>query len=739
MVKREISQLAVYSIEEETETLPLECLKKLYLEKTSEIIYVTREKRLYGIICMGEVLYGHGRNSEVKINKTFRFLKSYNLIKAHEFFQRRADINKIPVLNEDGELLGDYSRWDMLYIERNQEQLMQEKIVKKVLKPYEIVYLIEPVEKRHPDYLRLLGYLKQFEINYMVLDKEELCEKLQEKAICIFLDEDERRGMQCLYGIEPRAYDHEGCNRFRFDISVSEWCKARTTTYENLLRQIEEEERLERLGLQAPADLSYEKLDLKATVLLSALQQKGVKCFFLYANEMETTEYGKRFLKEAEERVKRIPLNQEERMWPEGEEKEAFYGELWQISDYREGIAQKEIYNAVYSFGHKKNIAGKFFNAAEGKRATCFQPDQYVGTIYLMGLCTVIGLYVEDQHTIASYLQKKLLEKGYPFRVENYGSMLRHDADIDSRLEEIGRYSKNDIVVYVSPEGMAIGIEGESFEKIFEKYQIPVQWVTDGYGHCNNQVNQLMAESILEMIGTHLSCNAANDNKNSRKIPVDIHDAMQRYVQREYLNRYFACFDSTKYETVGAIVMNCNPFSKGHRYLIEWARQKVGFLIIFAVEEDASLFPFEERFKMIKDGLDGTKNIMVVPSGRFILSRNNFQEYFTKIEDEITALNAEYDITVFADYIAKPLHITHRFAGEEPKDKITKIYNDTMKKILPQKGISFVEIPRMEIEGEVVSASKVRKYLKEEDYDGAWSLLPETTKMHLRQQLDLVK
>lgn len=732
MVKRDISQLAVYAIEEEAETMPLECLKKLYLEKTSEIIYVTMGKRLYGIICMGEVLYGHGRNLEVKINKSFSFLDNYNLIKAHEFFSRRKDINKIPVLNGQGELLGDYSRWDMLYIEQNQEQLMQEKTVKKVLEPYEMVYVAEPVEKEHPVFLKMLGYLKQFGISYKALDKKELAEKLRETAICIFLDEDERRGMQCLYGIEPRAYDHEGCNRFRFDISVSEWCKARTTTYENLLRQIEEEERLERLGLKAPADLLYEKLDLKATVLLSALQQKGVKCFFLYANEMETTEYGKRFLKEVAERVKSIPLNQEERMWPEGEEKKAFYDELLHIKDYQDGTAQKEIFDANYNFAYKKNVDGKYFSAVDGKRRTCFQPDQYIGTIYLMGLCGVVGMYVEDQHTIASYLQKSLLQKGYSYRVENFGSNLRHDADIDSKLEEIGMYSKNDIVIYMSPIGGGIGIEGISFEKIFENHQISVQWVTDAYGHCNYQANQLIAESVLEMIA---SCLTKDDKRDNTVMPVDIHDIMKRYVKREYLDCYFTYFDGAKYGTIGAIVMNCVPFNKGHRYLIERAREQVEYLIIFVMEEEL-LFPFEERFKMLQEGICDLENVLVVPSGKFFLPRNNFQVYYSRA---VSALNAEYDITVFADYVAKPLHITHRFVGEEPKDKITKIYNDIMKKILPQKGISFVEIPRMEMEGEIVSASKVRKYLKEEDYSGAWSLLPETTKMHLRQQLDFVK
>ena len=99
-------------------------------------------------------------------------------------------------------------------------------------------------------------------------------------------------------------------------------------------------------------------------------------------------------------------------------------------------------------------------------------------------------------------------------------------------------------------------------------------------------------------------------------------------------------------------------------------------------------------------------------------------------------MNAEYDIGVFADYIAKSLHITYRFAGQEPEDRVTDIYNDAMRKVLPQKGISFVEFPRIEIEGEVISASRVRNALKDREYDKVWQLVPETTRQYLKKQIE---
>lgn len=218
-------------------------------------------------------------------------------------------------------------------------------------------------------------------------------------------------------------------------------------------------------------------------------------------------------------------------------------------------------------------------------------------------------------------------------------------------------------------------------------------------------------------------------------IQVDFREVMRDYVKKKYINQYFTELSVERYNTIGAIVMNCNPYSKGHHYLIGQAREQVELLIVFVVEENESLFPFEERYKMVLEGAKEFENVIVVPSGEFILSKNNFAEYFSKVSDWDVSINAEYDISIFADCIAGELHITHRFVGEEPEDKVTRIYNETMKRILPQKGIRVVEIPRIAIGSEVISASRVRKYLEIEDYEKVFALVPETTKRYLMQQI----
>lgn len=728
MKKRLITELAVYSIDEEKETLPVSVFNDLYLKKTAEIVYVTKGGKLYGIVAMMEML-NPIVCGEVQINKHYTSLTGFNIIKAHEIFNRWFNIHKIPVIDSEGKLLGDYSAWDdELYIERNYIMQGQEEMVKKILNEYKMTYIVEPVIEKYYLYLRLKEYLDSHQIHYTILKKEEVRRVLAEKSICIFLDEDEKRGIQCLYSLEPDINNVRGCNMFKYDMLADARWKIRFATYKSLLLQVEQELCFRRLNIREAGYMEYGRLADKALVLLSALKQKGVSCFCLYGESGEDTEYETSFRKKVAERVNSI--KQKGRMWEESAEQEAFYAELYQNEDYRNMSAHEEIFNGVHSFEYKKNIEGKYFNAREGRRVTCFQPEKYAGTVYLFGPCTVIGLYAEDQYTIASCLQKKLMDMGYAYRVENYGAMMRNDSEIDTKLEEVGRYYENDIVILLLEKGKVPGIQSAFLEKIYEQNKVPAEWVIDSYEHCNHKVNELIADHLMKMIHPCLRLGEIV----SREVHIDVHDVMRRYICEKYLEQYFKDFDGYKYNTVGAVVMNCNPFSNGHRYLIEQAMQQVEYLIVFVVEEDASLFPFEERFKLVKEGTKDLVNVKVVPSGDFILSKNNFKEYFSK-QDAAAAMNAEYDITLFADYIAKPLNITHRFAGEEPKDRTTRIYNEAMRNVLLRQEINYVEIPRIMSGKEVVSASLIRKYLREERYEDVSFLIPESTWKYFREQI----
>lgn len=158
---------------------------------------------------------------------------------------------------------------------------------------------------------------------------------------------------------------------------------------------------------------------------------------------------------------------------------------------------------------------------------------------------------------------------------------------------------------------------------------------------------------------------------------------------------------------ISALVMNCNPFTKGHRYLVEKASRESDRVFVFVVEENASLFSFADRLEMVKRGTADLENVTVIPGGRYIISNMTFPSYFTK-EENVANAHAAMDAEIFASCIAPVLNVNRRYVGTEPFSPVTCIYNEELKKRLPKKNIEVVEVPRIEIEGAAVSASRVR-------------------------------
>lgn len=177
---------------------------------------------------------------------------------------------------------------------------------------------------------------------------------------------------------------------------------------------------------------------------------------------------------------------------------------------------------------------------------------------------------------------------------------------------------------------------------------------------------------------------------------------------------------------VAALVMNANPFTLGHQYLVEKAASENDILHLFIVSEDASLVPFSVRKKLVMEGTAHLKNIRYHDSGPYIISNATFPSYFQKDEQAVIKSHAMLDLTVFTK-IASALGINRRYVGEEPTSLVTGIYNQIMSEKLPENGIECVIVPRKENKGAVISASTVRQALKEENWPLLAELVPETT------------
>lgn len=203
----------------------------------------------------------------------------------------------------------------------------------------------------------------------------------------------------------------------------------------------------------------------------------------------------------------------------------------------------------------------------------------------------------------------------------------------------------------------------------------------------------------------------------------------------------------------GAIVMNANPFTKGHRYLVEQAASQVDNLYVIVVKEDRSRFPYVERKAMIEAGCAGLDNVVVCEGSDYAISAATFPTYFLKKLDDATDTQIALDLDLFVNHIAQPLGVTVRFAGSEPADALTRRYNELMAEILPgtsvavvrqdhqpdselvegsavrqaRRPIDFVEIPRLEQKGKPLSATSLRRALDKGGFKEAMEYIPKST------------
>lgn len=173
----------------------------------------------------------------------------------------------------------------------------------------------------------------------------------------------------------------------------------------------------------------------------------------------------------------------------------------------------------------------------------------------------------------------------------------------------------------------------------------------------------------------------------------------------------------------GVVVMNCNPFTLGHRYLIEQAAKQVERLFVMVVREDCSLFAYAERKAMVEQGVAHLENVTVIDGSEYAISQTTFPTYFLKRLDDAADTQMLLDLDLFRRHIAPALGTTVRFVGTEPTDRLTRRYNQLMHEVLAD----VRETARLEKTGNAVSASRVRKAMEQGDMSTIRQLVPPTT------------
>ncbi len=410
-------------------------------------------------------------------------------------------------------------------------------------------------------------------------------------------------------------------------------------------------------------------------------------------------------------------------------------------AEQREGFTRLEFdkmhllhNNGIYKFGDMDTDTCKISN---GNRNVPNVIADAIHKVFVFGPCTMFGGYVDDSSTVEYFLQEKINKEGKSYQICNCSMLGPEYCHHRMFTEDMGAY---DIVIlalreadfplcYFDPQIR------ENFQcdlsVLFDKQKDAQKMFLACPAHCNDVINKKIADVFYEDIKSSLT------DEKSTAAKTAIQDYYVGFAIRDYFVDFIKKYKSTDLrhqDVIGSIVMNCNPFTLGHRFLINSALEKTDFLYIFVVEENKSFFPFEDRVQMVKDGVKDLERVAVIPSGKYIISKDTFAQYFEK--ENVTEIeNMDYDVRIFGELVAPGFHILHRFIGEEPTDSVTNQYNVTLKNILPQYGVKVHEIPRINVKGrkEVINATAVRNLVKLRRFDELKQYCPESTISHLKK------
>ena len=203
----------------------------------------------------------------------------------------------------------------------------------------------------------------------------------------------------------------------------------------------------------------------------------------------------------------------------------------------------------------------------------------------------------------------------------------------------------------------------------------------------------------------------------------NLNTSTSQHLNTSYLNTSTSHHLTTTTPPRGVVVMNCNPFTLGHRYLIEQAAKQVERLYVMVVREDCSLFAYTERKAMVEQGVADIENVTVIDGSDYAISRATFPTYFLKRLDDAADTQMLLDLDLFRRHITPALGATVRFIGTEPTDQLTRRYNQLMHEALKD----VREIDRLAKDGNAVSASRVRKAMEQGDMNTIRQLVPPTT------------
>lgn len=158
----------------------------------------------------------------------------------------------------------------------------------------------------------------------------------------------------------------------------------------------------------------------------------------------------------------------------------------------------------------------------------------------------------------------------------------------------------------------------------------------------------------------------------------------------------------------GVAVMNCNPMTQGHLYLIRQAVRKVDTLFIIPLNSDHQEFTYAERRAILQEELKGIPQAVLCPGSDYLVSPASFPTYFIKEASRRADAQIALDCDIFNRHIAPSLQVCCRFVGSEPQDAATARYNELM---MSELQVDTIVTERLATNGQPISASTLRRAL----------------------------
>ena len=672
--------LPVFTTDTELESISKKKVHDMIMNRPANVCYLETEKGLYGMVSFGDILKSEG--DEVRVNRNFTSFERHEHMKARKMFREHLTICEIPVVR-DGKLIGEFHQFD--------DELILDRARGYEYNAYSKMYfaslgktgLVAPPEFR--DYKKkyfdeMKKTLEKYGAGYEVIGFSDMVDRPQDFDTIIVVDEQEKRGAELIM----RLFRKNSHYFYRI-----------VTCY----------------GMQTKLE-SSEVMDYEET--LKEFEDKGVDVVLITANHSDR-EYVLRTDAEMKARFPYLTNNLNAQMKPYEEQ---FFDDMYENREYVENIVtgyfevEKDRENM-----RLRDIESPYINIKRGERRTVAQPEDYTRTIFFYGPCLVIGSYVGDEYTIESYLQKMINDAGYKVRVVNCGCWGGNVSCVSRMVSTL--ISEGDIIVALLED---LDLSHMGFDRLdlweaLEKHNVPSEWMLDMPYHVNHHVNEIYARELFEKIFDE---DYEDKAEKTAFITQDLN-----VIDKFFIKKYFYGMDLDCYGTVACSVTNGNPFTNGHRYLIETAASQTDHVYLLSVQENSSIFSYGERYAMAYEAVKDLENVTIVPSGLFLGNMTIFPAYYAKIYMGDTREQAIAHVECYAS-VARMLKVTHRYIGEEPVDIISNEINLACREVLPKYGIETVILKRKEENGKMITGTMVRE-LAEADDPEIEKYVPETT------------